>query len=62
MGRTEVDGVWAAGNVTDIAAQVGASAAAAAFAAAQINADLVMEDTAKAVEAHRNLGLSFSRQ
>ena len=62
MGRTEIDGVWAAGNVTDIAAQVGASAAAAAFAAAQINADLVMEDTAKAVAAHRNPGLAFSRQ
>jgi thioredoxin reductase len=52
-GRTEVPGVWAAGNVTDIAAQVGASAAAGAFAAAQINADLVAEETAAAVAAHR---------
>jgi hypothetical protein len=44
-GRTSVPGVCAAGNVTDIAAQVGASAAAGAFAAQQINADLVAEDT-----------------
>jgi thioredoxin reductase len=52
-GRTDVPGVWAAGNVTDIAAQVGASAAAGAFAAAQINADLVADDTRAAVESHR---------
>jgi thioredoxin reductase len=44
-GRTDVPGVWAAGNVTDLAAQVGASAAGGAFAAAQINADLVVEYT-----------------
>lgn len=53
MGRTEVSGVWAAGNVTDLAAQVGAAAAAGAFAAAQINADLVAEDTRRAVAAYR---------
>ena len=52
-GRTAVPGVWAAGNVTDIAAQVGASAAAGAFAAAQINADLVEEETRAAVERYR---------
>ena len=52
-GRTTVPGVWAAGNVTDIAAQVGASAAAGAFAAQQINADLVAEDTVAAVAAAR---------
>jgi len=52
-GRTDVPGVWAAGNVTDIAAQVGASAAAGAFAAAQINADLVAEDTRAAIDNHR---------
>lgn len=52
-GRTEVDGVWAAGNVTDLAAQVGSSAAAGAFAAAQINADLATADTADAVAAYR---------
>jgi thioredoxin reductase len=49
-GRTAVPGVWAAGNVTDIAAQVGASAAAGAFAAAQINADLVEEEARAARE------------
>lgn len=53
MGRTEVPGVWAAGNVTDLSAQVGAAAAAGAFAAAQINADLVAEDTRRAVAAYR---------
>ncbi len=52
-GRTEVPGVWVAGNVTDLTAQVGAAAAAAATAAAQINADLVMEETQAAVAALR---------
>ncbi|WP_455361079.1 NAD(P)/FAD-dependent oxidoreductase [Streptomyces sp. SYSU K21746] len=52
-GRTEAPGVWVAGNVTDLAAQVGAAAAAGATAAAQINADLVAEETRRAVAAHR---------
>lgn len=52
-GRTEVPGVWAAGNVTDLSAQVGAAAAAGAFAGAQINADLVEEEIARAVAGHR---------
>jgi thioredoxin reductase len=52
-GRTEVPGVWAAGNVTDLSAQVGASAAAGAAAGAQINLDLVMEDVRQAVLDHR---------
>jgi thioredoxin reductase len=47
-GRTEVPGVWVAGNVTNLAAQVGAAAAA------QINADLVAEETRQAVAAHRD--------
>jgi len=50
-GRTEVPGVWAAGNVTDLFAQVGASAAEGALAGAVINADLVEEETRRAVEA-----------
>jgi thioredoxin reductase len=50
-GRTQVSGVWVAGNVTDIAAQVGAAAAAGALAAADINADLVDEDTRRAIDA-----------
>jgi thioredoxin reductase len=48
-GRTEVPGVWVAGNVTDVSAQVGAAAAAGAMAGAQINADLVTEETSRAV-------------
>jgi thioredoxin reductase len=60
-GRTNVPGVWAAGNVTDIAAQVGASAAAGAFAAQQINADLVAEETAGAVARFRKVGAASSR-
>jgi thioredoxin reductase/SAM-dependent methyltransferase len=50
-GRTDVPGVWVAGNVADLSAQVGAAAAAGAFAGAQINADLVMEETVRAVSA-----------
>jgi thioredoxin reductase len=42
-GRTDVPGVWAAGNVCEFSAQVGMSAAAGAFAGAQINAELVLE-------------------
>ncbi|MEV0421899.1 NAD(P)/FAD-dependent oxidoreductase [Streptosporangium canum] len=53
-GRTDVPGVWIAGNVTDLVAQVGNVAAAAAAAAAQINADLVDEDTRRAVAAWRD--------
>ena len=53
-GRTEVPGVWAAGNVTDLAAQVGAAAAAGAMAGAQINADLVAEETHLAVAGRRD--------
>jgi thioredoxin reductase len=52
-GHTEAPGVWVAGNVTDLAAQVGAAAAAGAFAAAQINADLIAEETRSAVAAYR---------
>ncbi len=53
-GRTEVPGVWVAGNVTDLTAQVGAAAAAGANAAAHVNADLVAEDTRRAVAAWRD--------
>lgn len=55
-GRTEVPGVWAAGNVTDLAAQVGASAAAGALAGAVINADLVEEETRQAVAVAAQVG------
>jgi thioredoxin reductase len=54
-GLTAVPGVWVAGNVTDLRAQVLASAAAGATAAVAINTDLITEDTQRAVEARRSL-------
>ncbi|MGV9847651.1 NAD(P)/FAD-dependent oxidoreductase [Streptomyces sp. NPDC003442] len=60
-GRTDVPGVWVAGNVTDLSAQVGAAAAAGATAAAHINADLIAEETRQAVataRAHGEVGFS----
>ncbi|HEY2126794.1 MAG TPA: NAD(P)/FAD-dependent oxidoreductase [Streptosporangiaceae bacterium] len=50
-GLTAVPGVWVAGNVTDLAAQVGGAAAAGALAGAAINADLVAEEAQRAVTA-----------
>ncbi|MDL5198799.1 NAD(P)/FAD-dependent oxidoreductase [Streptomyces sp. ALI-76-A] len=50
-GTTEVPGVWAAGNATDLAAQVGASAAAGALAGAHINSVLATADTDAALAA-----------
>jgi len=44
-GTTEVPGVWVAGNATDLAAQVCASAAAGALAGAHINSVLATADT-----------------
>ncbi len=54
-GVTEVPGVWVAGNVTDLTAQVGAAAAAGAMAGAHINADLVAEETRDAVRDYRDV-------
>jgi SAM-dependent methyltransferase len=51
-GRTDVPGVWVAGNVTDLAAQVGAAASQGASAGAQINADLVMQGAGHVHEGH----------
>nr|WP_144123677.1 NAD(P)/FAD-dependent oxidoreductase [Catellatospora sichuanensis] len=48
-GLTEAPGVWVAGNITDLAAQVIHAAAGGSRAAAFINFDLVTEDTARAV-------------
>jgi thioredoxin reductase len=59
-GRTDVPGVWAAGNVTDLSAQVGAAAAAGAMAGAQINADLAQEEMRQAVEASRSVTAAAS--
>jgi thioredoxin reductase len=50
-GATGVPGVWVAGNVTDPMAQVMMAAAAGLKAGAAINADLVFEETARAVTA-----------
>jgi thioredoxin reductase len=47
-GRTDVPGMWVAGNVTDLTAHVAGAAAAGALAGAQINADLVAEDIRRA--------------
>lgn len=52
-GATDVPGVWVAGNATDLAAQVGASAAAGALAGAHMNADLAAADTEAALAATR---------
>jgi thioredoxin reductase len=52
-GRTSCPGVWAAGNATDVTAQVMTAAAAGLRAAAAINADLVLADTRQAVEEAR---------
>ncbi|TDC10388.1 NAD(P)/FAD-dependent oxidoreductase [Streptomyces sp. 8K308] len=48
-GATEVPGVWVAGNVTQLAEQVVGAAAAGVRAAAAINADLIAEETSRAV-------------
>jgi thioredoxin reductase len=53
-GLTAVPGVWVAGNVTDLKAQVVTSASGGVVAAAAINADLVAEDTQRAVTAYRS--------
>ncbi|RFU82339.1 NAD(P)/FAD-dependent oxidoreductase [Streptomyces triticagri] len=53
VGRTDVPGVWVAGNVTDLSAQVGTAAAQGAVAGAQINAELVAEETRDAVAKYR---------
>ncbi|MDN4597770.1 NAD(P)/FAD-dependent oxidoreductase [Leifsonia virtsii] len=56
FGRTEVPGVWVAGNASNATAQVGAAAAAGALAGAQLNADLATEDADRAVERRRRAG------
>ncbi|WP_042421504.1 bifunctional NAD(P)/FAD-dependent oxidoreductase/class I SAM-dependent methyltransferase [Streptacidiphilus anmyonensis] len=61
-GATEVPGVWVAGNVADVSAQVVVSAAAGLRAGAMINADLVAADTRDAVEAYRELQLTHFEQ
>jgi thioredoxin reductase len=55
VGATAVPGVWVAGNVTALMAQVIGSAAAGLMAGAAINGDLVGDDTRAAVAAARAL-------
>ena len=57
-GATAVPGVWVAGNVADLRAQVIASAAAGLNTAAMINADLIAEDVRRAVAARTLIGAS----
>jgi thioredoxin reductase len=52
-GRTTVPGVWVAGNVCDVEAQVVDAASSGSRAAISINADLVLEDVDRAVTARR---------
>ncbi|MFJ7214866.1 NAD(P)/FAD-dependent oxidoreductase [Amycolatopsis sp. NPDC098790] len=51
MGKTNVPGVWAAGNVVDARATVIIAAAQGAAAAGALNHDLVAEDVERAVNA-----------
>ncbi|MGW8883624.1 NAD(P)/FAD-dependent oxidoreductase [Streptomyces sp. NPDC055749] len=52
-GATEVPGVWVAGNVANLTEQVVGAANAGLRAAVAINADLIAEDTGRAVDARR---------
>ena len=52
-GKTSAPGVWVAGNLAAIQAQVITSAAAGLTAGAAINADLAVEEAERAVDAHR---------
>ena len=54
-GRTELPGVFVAGNAGDLSAMVGASAAQGVFAGAAINMDLIAEDAQAAVRARAAL-------
>jgi thioredoxin reductase len=60
LGATAVPGVWVAGNVADLRAQVISAAAAGLNTAAAINADLIAEDTRHAVAAYRDRSERFS--
>ncbi|MCL3859419.1 NAD(P)/FAD-dependent oxidoreductase [Actinotalea sp. K2] len=55
-GRTEVTGVWAAGNAHDLAATVAGAAAAGVVAGGAVNADLVTADAQAAVRSRRSVG------
>lgn len=50
MGATKIPGVYAAGNIANVGAMIGASAAAGTLAGAFINAELAMETVKKKME------------
>jgi thioredoxin reductase len=52
-GLTAVPGVWVAGNLTDIQAQVITAAAQGLWVAAAVNADLIADETQQAVDEAR---------
>ncbi|MGW0363895.1 NAD(P)/FAD-dependent oxidoreductase [Streptomyces sp. NPDC002990] len=52
-GTTALAGVWAAGNVTSPMEKVAGAAAQGVRAAVAVNADLIEEETRRALEAHR---------
>ncbi|MGO4104988.1 NAD(P)/FAD-dependent oxidoreductase [Leifsonia sp. YAF41] len=54
-GLTQMPGVWVAGNLTDLTAQVVTAASGGLVAGAAINADLIAEELQEAVETHRSL-------
>jgi thioredoxin reductase len=56
-GLTAVPGVWVAGNVAELMAQVVTSAGAGLMAGTAINADLLQAETAAAVDARRGARL-----
>ncbi|MBD8078558.1 NAD(P)/FAD-dependent oxidoreductase [Cellulosimicrobium arenosum] len=52
-GRTAVDGVWAAGNASNLMAMVSVSSGEGVGVGAQVNADLAIEDAERAVRERR---------
>ena len=60
FGLTAVPGVWVAGNVADLSAGVIGAAAAGMVAATAVNADLIAEDTRRAVAAYRESSPNMS--
>lgn len=48
MGRTPIEGVWAAGNVSNLSAMVSVAGGEGTIAAAAINADLAVTDARSA--------------
>jgi thioredoxin reductase len=57
-GTTTVPGVWVAGNVGNLRSQVSTAVAEGQYAAVAINGDLIDDDVARAVAAHRQMTTS----